>query len=156
MAIRKRSPISPMFGHLPATSPRAIRTGSWLAREARIKSPCSGRSAAARCVIAAALVLWSFAAHAARLHLPYPSLVWPLEITGSQYAPVAWADIAGWNDDDHLEAFNAFRVSCKPIAAQQNPVAEPKAIGSSLRDPCRAAKTAAISDGAKARAFFED
>ena len=37
------------------------------------------------------------------------------EISGSQYAPLAWADIAGWNDDDHLAAYKAFRTSCKPI-----------------------------------------
>ena len=69
---------------------------------------------------------------------------------------VAWADIAGWNEDDHLAAFKAFRASCKPIAAQTQPPADPKALGTSLRDPCRAAKAADISDGAKARAFFEE
>jgi membrane-bound lytic murein transglycosylase A len=106
-------------------------------------------------VIAAALSLSPLAAHAARPHLPYPRLVWPIEITGSQYAPVAWADVAGWKEDDHLQAFSAFRASCKPIAAQRKPPADPKALGMSLRDPCRAAKTADISDGAKARAFFE-
>jgi peptidoglycan lytic transglycosylase A len=115
-------------------------------------------------VIAAAL---SFAsAHAAR-----PHLAWPLEIEGSQYAPVSWADIPGWNEDDHQLAFTAFRASCNPITAQQQPPADPKAIdtkaldpngldtkglGTSLRGPCRAAKLADISDGAKARAFFEE
>jgi membrane-bound lytic murein transglycosylase A len=126
-----------------------------LAREARTNAPGSGRFAAARWLIAAALSLTPFAAHAARAHLPYPRLVFPIEITGSQYAPVAWADIAGWNEDDHLQAFSAFRASCKPIAAQRKPSADPKALGISLRDPCLAAKAADISDGAKARAFFE-
>lgn len=88
--------------------------------------------------------------------LPYPQLAWPLEISGSQYVPVAWDDIAGWRDDDHLAAYRAFRVSCKPIAEQRNPPPDPKALGISLRDPCRAAKAADISDAAKARAFFED
>jgi membrane-bound lytic murein transglycosylase A len=106
-------------------------------------------------VIAAALSLAAFAAQAARPHPPYPRLAWPLEITGTQYAPVAWADIAGWNDDDHLQAFNAFRASCRPIAAQHKLPTEPKALGISLRDPCRAARAAELSDGAKARAFFE-
>jgi membrane-bound lytic murein transglycosylase A len=126
-----------------------------LAREARTNAPHSARFAAARWLIAAALSLIPFTAHAARAHLPYPRLVWPIEITGSQYAPVAWADIAGWNEDDHLQAFSAFRASCKPIAAQRNPSADAKALGLSLRDPCLAAKAADISDGAKARAFFE-
>jgi membrane-bound lytic murein transglycosylase A len=126
-----------------------------LAREARTNAPRPARFAAARWLVAAALSLIPFAAHAARVHLPYPRLAWPIEITGSQYTPVAWADIAGWSEDDHLQAFNAFRASCKPIAAQHNLPTEPKALGISLRDPCRAAKAADISDGAKARAFFE-
>jgi membrane-bound lytic murein transglycosylase A len=126
-----------------------------LAREARTDAPGSGRFAAARWAIAAALSLISLAAHAARPHLPYPRLVWPLEISGSQYAPVPWAELAGWNEDDHLQAFNAFRASCRPIAAQHKLPTEPKALGISLRDPCRAARAAELSDGANARAFFE-
>jgi membrane-bound lytic murein transglycosylase A len=89
--------------------------------------------------------------------LPYPQLDWPLEISGSQYAPVKWSDIAGWSDDDHLQAFNAFRTSCKPIAAQKSDAPSgSKALSGSLRDPCRAARAADITSGAKARAFFED
>jgi membrane-bound lytic murein transglycosylase A len=91
--------------------------------------------------------------------IPYPELPWPLEISGSQYAPVAWADIAGWHEDDHLGAYRAFRLSCKPISAQQappaDPKADPKALGISLREPCRAARAADIADGARAKAFFE-
>ena len=128
------------------------------------------RYAAALCLIAAVLALAPFAATAARrahlLHtehaeqnsvrqLPYPHLEWPFEINGGQYLPVAWADIAGWNDDDHLQAFKAFRVSCKSIAAQQDPPSDPKALGTSLRDPCRAARATDISDSAGAKAFFE-
>jgi membrane-bound lytic murein transglycosylase A len=107
-------------------------------------------------VIAAALSLTPLAASAARSHLPYPYLAWPLEISGSQYAPVAWSDIAGWREDDHLQAYKAFRTSCNPIAAQHTLPADPKALGISLRDPCRAAKAADITDSAKARAFFEE
>ncbi|MDP3692797.1 murein transglycosylase A [Bradyrhizobium sp.] len=88
-------------------------------------------------------------------HLPYPQLAWPLEISGGQYAPVAWADIVGWREDDHLAAYKAFRTSCKPIAAQRRPPAEPKALGTSLRDPCRAARALDFADGARAKAFFE-
>jgi membrane-bound lytic murein transglycosylase A len=104
-------------------------------------------------MIAAALWLVPQVARGAR-----PYLDWPLEIEGSQYAPVAWTDITGWNDDDHLQAFNAFRTSCKPIAAQTSDLktSESKALGGSLRDPCRAARSADIPDDAKARAFFED
>jgi membrane-bound lytic murein transglycosylase A len=68
---------------------------------------------------------------------------------------VAWADIAGWSEDDHLLAYKTFRASCKPISAQQALPADPKALGTSLRDPCRAARAVDLSDGAKAKAFFE-
>src|SRR5713226_7680376 len=163
-----------MSGPLPATLLHAIRTGSWLAREALPDARRLRRTAAACCVIAVALATAPFAAiaartahtarsvHMARPHhpdarrIPYPRLAWPLEISGSQYVPVTWADIAGWSEDDHLQAYKAFRVSCRPIAAQRSLPADPKALGISLRDPCRAAKAAGISDSARARAFFEE
>jgi membrane-bound lytic murein transglycosylase A len=144
-----------------------------LAREALTKARGIGRYAIAFSVIVAALALAPLAAHGARpshasrtahsarphlpdaRHVPYPRLAWPLEISGGQYAPVAWADIAGWSEDDHLQAYKAFRLSCKPISAQRKPPVDPKALGGSLRDSCRAARAADISEGAKAEAFFE-
>jgi membrane-bound lytic murein transglycosylase A len=87
--------------------------------------------------------------------LPYPDLELPLQINGGQYAPVAWSDIAGWSADDHLAAYKAFRTSCKPIAAQTRPAAEPKALGASLRDPCLVARGLELADAARAKAFFE-
>jgi membrane-bound lytic murein transglycosylase A len=121
-------------------------------------------------VIAAALLLAPVIAHAVRVHaartappdlphpraVPYPQLAWPVEISSGQYAPVAWAEIAGWAEDDHLAAYKAFRVSCKSIAEQHNLPSDPKALGTSLREPCRAAKATDISDDARARAFFEE
>lgn len=80
----------------------------------------------------------------------------PLQIIGAQYAPVAWTDITGWKEDDHLAAYKTFRDSCKPIAAQTKPPSESKALGTSLRDPCRVARGLELSDGAKAKAFFEE
>jgi len=154
-----------------------------LAREAVTNARSIKIYAAAFAVIAIAMSLASFAAEAARSRhtahsvfppprqIPYPRLAWPLEISGTQYSPVGWTDIAGWSEDDHLQAYKAFRASCKPIAAQQPPnsdqkaadpkagdpkAADPKALGTSLRDPCRAARAQDISDGAKAKAFFED
>ncbi|MDB5639075.1 MAG: lytic transglycosylase [Bradyrhizobium sp.] len=145
-----------------------------MAREALTNAAGVGRYAAALCAIAVALATAPTAAHGARSShvartarvahpdlprpriLPYPRLEWPLEISGSQYLPVAWADIAGWSDDDHLQAYKAFRVSCKPISAQRELPGDPKALGNSLRDPCRAARANDISDSAKAKAFFEE
>ena len=93
-------------------------------------------------------------------HLPYPQLSWPIEITGSQYVPLTWADVPGWSEDDHLAAYKTFRASCKPIAAQPDTSADAKppdgkALGDSLRDPCRDARALEISDLAAAKAFFE-
>ena len=144
-----------------------------MARESLTDARHLRRTAAVCCVIAVALATAPFAAIAARTahtrivhnarphlpaarHIPYPRLAWPLEVSGSQYIPVPWTDIAGWSEDDHLQAYKAFRVSCRPIAAQRNLPADHKALGISLRDPCRAAKALDISDGAKARAFFEE
>nr|WP_276540310.1 MltA domain-containing protein [Bradyrhizobium elkanii] len=87
--------------------------------------------------------------------IPYPNLEMPLQVSGSQYEPLAWSNVAGWSADDHLAAYKAFRASCKPIAAQQGAPADSKALGSSLRDPCRIAKGLALSDGVKAKDFFE-
>ena len=79
-----------------------------------------------------------------------------MQVNGSQYEPLAWTEIAGWADDDHLAAYKAFRASCRPIAAQHGLPGESKALGISLRDPCRIAKSLELTDGAKAKAFFEE
>lgn len=85
----------------------------------------------------------------------HSKIAFPLEIDNAQYTPLTWNDIPGWAEDDHLHALKAFRVSCNPITLQTKPPAEIKALGTSLRDPCLAAKKATVSDAAQARAFFE-
>src|SRR6201999_3797319 len=118
-----RSPTLPMFGHLPVTSPHAIRTGSWLARVAltsaillrflqrglqagirNFRSKGGVKFAAAAAAIAGSLSLAPMPADGSRhMHprpLPYPQLDFPFVISGSQYAPMMWGDIPGWNDDD--------------------------------------------------------
>ncbi|MDB5620463.1 MAG: MltA [Tardiphaga sp.] len=80
---------------------------------------------------------------------------WPFELAGGQYAPVAFSDLAGWSEDDHLAALKAFRVSCGLINGQRTPPPDSKALGGSLREPCSAARDSEISDPAKARVFFE-
>lgn len=87
--------------------------------------------------------------------IPYPNLEWPIVVNGGQYTPLSWADIAGWSSDDHVQAYKAFRVSCASIAVQRNPPEDSKALGASLREPCRAAKAQEITEDTKARAFFE-
>jgi len=122
---------------------------------------------------AVALSAFSLGAEAARRHyrghhhrppevaslppraLPYPQLALPFEIPGAQYLPLAWADVNGWGDDDHLVAYKTFRASCKSINGQ-NGAAEPKALGGSLAEPCRAARTLEPTDDARAKTFFEE
>ncbi|MGY8680828.1 MltA domain-containing protein [Bradyrhizobium sp. UFLA05-153] len=142
-----------------------------MAPEARIKAALTN-CATALCAGAVALSSFSLGAEAARRHhysrsapeiaapppraLPYPQLALPFEIPGAQYLPLAWSEVAGWSDDDHLAAYKAFRASCKSIAAQQPAVVEPKAIGGSLGQPCKIAKSLDLSDESKAKAFFEE
>ncbi len=129
--------------------------------------------AAALCAGAVALSSFSLGAEAARRHsrshhhhphpevaaviparvLPYPQLPLPFEIPGAQYMPVNWSDIAGWSNDNLLEAYKTFRASCKSITPQQTNDA--KALGGSLNEPCRAAKSLELNDDNKAQAFFE-
>jgi membrane-bound lytic murein transglycosylase A len=90
-----------------------------------------------------------------RRTIPYPRFELPLEIPGSQYVQLRWAEIPGWSEDDHLAAFRTFRASCRPIAAQGLSPADSRVLGASLRNPCREARAAEISDDSKARAFFE-
>src|SRR5438477_12839574 len=106
-----------MSGHSPATRVPAIRTGSWLVPEAPANTPdlagLLARWALAAIAVAVSLApLNASAARYARSHysrphpapsrpLPYPSLEWPLEISGGQYTTAAWSDIAGWSADDH-------------------------------------------------------
>ncbi|MGY3441579.1 murein transglycosylase A [Bradyrhizobium sp. USDA 4473] len=137
-----------------------------MALEALTKHLSYGRLAIACCALAVLCSTAAIAAryrtsrHAAPRHeqshpIPYPNLELPLQVSGSQYEPLTWPNVSGWNDDDHLAAYNAFRASCKPIAAQQGAPADSKALGSSLRDPCRIAKRLVLSDGGKAKEFFE-
>lgn len=155
------------------TSLRAIRTGSWLGRKADSKNDTSGArtprigawlgAGAAGLIATTALAIGDAKArpaghHGAQHHHEAQKrepVVWPLQFPESQYAPLTWNAVTGWADDDPLPAFKTFRASCKPIAAQKSPLADSKALGTSLREPCIAARTEDISDSAKAREFFE-
>ncbi|QQO14876.1 murein transglycosylase A [Bradyrhizobium diazoefficiens] len=142
-----------------------------MAPEARIKTFLK-TSATALCAGVVVLSSFSLGAEAARRHyrshhhhlpqmaatparaLPYPQLPLPFEIPGAQYLPLTWADVKGWSDDDHLAAYRTFRASCRSINAQAG-APEPKALGGSLSEPCKVAKSLELSDDAKAKAFFE-
>ncbi|UPK35801.1 MltA domain-containing protein [Bradyrhizobium sp. 186] len=147
-----------------------------MAPEARIKAFLKN-SATALCAGVVALSSFSLGAEAARRHyrshhhhlpelaaaparaLPYPPLPLPFEIPGTQYLPLAWADVKGWSDDDHLAAYKTFRASCRSINAQTaaaEPKVEAKALAASLSEPCRIVKSLELTDDAKAKTFFEE
>ncbi|MFN3746621.1 MAG: murein transglycosylase A [Hyphomicrobiaceae bacterium] len=75
-----------------------------------------------------------------------------------RFEAVAFADLPGWDADDHLAAFKAFRVSCPRLkaAAETSDAAGAMAIPTALLAACDAA--AALPEPvtrAAARAFFE-
>ena len=67
-------------------------------------------------------------------------------------ARLAFADLAGWADDDHAAAFAAFRESCRAILAAAPELRPGMAPSPGLVAACRAARTVSPAD---ARAFFE-
>lgn len=105
------------------------------------------------------LGVFSLPAEARRAHHPKshhsPHRVAPIEIPGGQYAPTTWNALTGWQDDDHLAAFATFQKSCKAVLAARQPSPTSKAIGDSLRVPCRAAKGLHVRNDQAARRFFE-
>jgi membrane-bound lytic murein transglycosylase A len=76
----------------------------------------------------------------------------PFEIAGAQYRPLAWSELPGWDNDDQLAAFRTFLVSCRALASKAN---SDKALGDSLREPCRQANAHRVASAEDARRFFE-
>ena len=80
----------------------------------------------------------------------------PSERGNAALAPIAFADLAGWDDDDHAAAWPVFRRSCEAIANELVPLRPALPASADLRRVCRAAAAlpSDLSAGA-ARAFFE-
>lgn len=74
---------------------------------------------------------------------------------------VTFADLPGWDSDDHLAAWKAFLASCKPVieAAKGGSKAGPKPTPQALLDVCQLALVTAATSQAQTRAgariFFE-
>jgi membrane-bound lytic murein transglycosylase A len=79
----------------------------------------------------------------------------PSQIGDARLEPLAFADLAGWDGDDHAAAFHAFRRSCESLSAggALRPAREPDA---DLVAVCRVALAAGALTRAQARRFFED
>ncbi len=125
-------------------------------------APFARRIAAGLCAAALALPLSQDvvarprAVRHAAIEFPHrPPRPWPLEFPNAQYLPLSWSEVDGWADDDQLSAFKTFRVSCQPISAERGEPSAPKTLGTSLREPCRAARNADVKTPTDARTFFE-
>jgi len=80
----------------------------------------------------------------------------PIIFRDTQYEPVDWADLDGWNSDDHAAAFAAFVTSCRTLDARHFRERDLTAIPSALKGVCQRAKQAIPLDEDGAREFFEE
>ncbi len=72
------------------------------------------------------------------------------------FKPAAFADLSGWQDDDHLAAFKTFLTSCDQLIVARRATSNgSKASLDALATACRAAKALKSPTRAAARAFFE-
>jgi membrane-bound lytic murein transglycosylase A len=70
--------------------------------------------------------------------------------------PAAFADLSGWQDDDHLAAFKTFLKSCDQMLEARRATSKgSKASLAALVTACRTAKALKNPTRATARAFFE-
>jgi membrane-bound lytic murein transglycosylase A len=102
----------------------------------------------------AAALLWLLAA----LSATQGQTIDPLGAPDTQLEPVQWADLDGWDADDHAAAFTAFRQSCAPFLARKRPPTDLRPIYGGLWAVCKRAAAAGPlgAEKDKARAFFED
>ena len=80
----------------------------------------------------------------------------PIQFLDTQYEPVDWADLEGWDNDDHAAAFATFLASCRTLDVRQRHGRELTAIPAALKDICERAREAIPLDEDGAKKFFED
>jgi membrane-bound lytic murein transglycosylase A len=78
-----------------------------------------------------------------------------VKIPNSQLEPLAWSDLGGWAEDDHMAAFKTFMDSCKAILPRTSPGREAGPMFTALQNICRRGRTDTAADIEQARAFFE-
>ena len=69
--------------------------------------------------------------------------------------PLSFEDLAGFRQDDHLEAFRVFARSCAAIAAKKSPLRKGASATPALNAIASAALHQEVRDTAQARRFFE-
>jgi membrane-bound lytic murein transglycosylase A len=80
----------------------------------------------------------------------------PMIFADTQYEPVEWSDLDGWNNDDHAAAFATFLTSCRTLGLKQRPGRELAPIPAALKQICEKARAAIPLDEGGTREFFED
>jgi membrane-bound lytic murein transglycosylase A len=80
----------------------------------------------------------------------------PLKIRDAQYEPASFAEVDGWANDDHAEAFATFLDSCRVLLRGRRGARDDRPFVGALRDICRKAMAAVPLDSAGAQKFFED
>lgn len=83
---------------------------------------------------------------------PQPS---SFKIPNSQLEPLIWADLDGWAEDDHVEAFKTFMLSCGAILPRAAQTADAPPMLDALIQVCRRAAVLPPGGKEQARAFFE-
>ena len=79
----------------------------------------------------------------------------PFNMSNTQLETLEWAEIGGWNEDDHNAAFAAFLGSCKSIVRGTPLRHFGQPFYAALQSVCRRAVNASPRDHAAARIFFE-
>jgi membrane-bound lytic murein transglycosylase A len=87
----------------------------------------------------------------------------PIRFPDTQYEPVAWEGLDGWDKDDHEAAFAAYLTSCRALNvkarrsnARANQNVQLSGMAAALRDVCERAQAAIPLDDDGAKKFFEE
>jgi membrane-bound lytic murein transglycosylase A len=80
----------------------------------------------------------------------------PIEFPDTQYEPVDWTDLDGWDGDDHAAAFATFLASCRTLDVKQRRGRDLTPIPAALKDICERAREVIPLDEDGAKKFFED
>ena len=80
----------------------------------------------------------------------------PIKFPDTQYEPVDWTDLDGWDSDDHAAAFATFLGSCRTLELKQRRARELPPIPAALKEICVNARAAIPLDDDGAKKFFED
>src|SRR5512139_1665743 len=78
-----------------------------------------------------------------------------IRLPNAQVAPLEFAAMPGWADDDHAAAFNAYLKSCGAILQGSKIMRIGRPLFGGLFNACERAKAAGQLDRDQARAFFE-